>query len=78
MAQLRKREEEGRLAKIPSPMEKYNVAIKRRDETRRDGNKKKETPCRGQPALLPYGLSGPQRGPYRNLAWKATKTWLVK
>ncbi|KKP00971.1 hypothetical protein THAR02_06909, partial [Trichoderma harzianum] len=76
-ARMSKREEEGRLTKIPSPMEKYNVAIKkmRRDETEPDGNKKKRNANVG--VSRPFSRTdylAHSEGPYRNLAWKAAKT----
>ncbi|KAL7788448.1 hypothetical protein V8C43DRAFT_112163 [Trichoderma afarasin] len=78
-AKKSKREEEGRLTKIPSPMEKYNVAIKRRDETRR--RRKQEERNANVGVSRPFSRTdylAHSEGPYRNLAWKAAKTWLVK
>lgn len=53
-----KREEEGRLTKIPSPMEKYNVAIKRRDETETE-TRRKETPISGSAGPSPVRIIWP-------------------
>lgn len=59
-------------------MEKYNVAIKRRDENG-DGNKKKGNANVG--VSRPFSRTdylAHSEGPYRNLAWKAAKKRLGK
>lgn len=58
-AKKSKREEEGRLAKIPSPMEKYNVAIKRRDETRRKRKQEERNAMSGSAGPSPVRIIWP-------------------
>lgn len=79
VAQQKKRvREEGRLTKIPLPDGEVQRCYQK---TRRDGdgNKKKRNANVG--VSRPFSRTdylAHSEGPYRNLAWKAAKTWLVK